>query len=121
MRLIRSFGYAYEGLRYCYIKETNFRIHTFFAIAVVITGFCLNISLTDWIIIIGCIGIVLALEMINTAIERLCDIVSLERKPQIKAIKDIAAGAVLLAAFVSVCIGGIVFLPKFLTILKLLK
>jgi len=121
MRLIRSFGYAYEGLRYCYIKETNFRIHTFFAVLVVITGFSLNISLTDWMIIIACIGMVLVLEMINTAIEYLCDIVSLERKPQIKAIKDIAAGAVLLGTFISVCIGSIIFFPKFLTILKLIK
>jgi diacylglycerol kinase len=121
MRLIRSFGYAYEGLQHCYRKEMNFRIHVSCAILAIIAGVSLAISLTNWIIIIGCIGMVLALEMINTAIERLCDIVSLERKPQIKAVKDISAGAVLVGAFISVCIGLIVFLPKLLTLLKLIK
>lgn len=121
MRLIRSFGYALAGVSYCYKKEMNFRIHIFFAVATIITAAMLTVSLLDWIIITGCTGMVISLEMINTAIEKLCDIVSAERRPQIKVIKDISAGAVLMAAFGSACIGIIIFLPKFLTVIKLIK
>jgi diacylglycerol kinase len=118
MLLIRSFGYALAGVKYCYVKEINFRIHLFFTAIVIIAGISLTISLLDWIIVIGCIGTVLSLEMLNSAIEKLCDVVSIERKPQIKVIKDIAAGAVLVVAILSSCIGVIIFLPKILNLVK---
>jgi diacylglycerol kinase len=118
MRLIRSFGYAFEGIWHCYTKELNFRIHVTFMLLAISAGFGLKISVMEWIILSGCIAMVLILEMLNTAIERLCDIVSPSRMPQIKIIKDIAAGAVLLGAVASVCIGSFIFFPKIVDILK---
>ncbi|MFT5780519.1 MAG: diacylglycerol kinase (ATP), partial [Crocinitomicaceae bacterium] len=72
-------------------------------------GFFFSISSTDWIILILTSSIVLGLEGINTAIEKICNEVTLERKPAIRDIKDIAAGAVLLASIGAVIIGVLVF------------
>ena len=74
----------------------------------------LNISPTEWIIILVCIGSVLALEMFNSALEKLCDLVQPAPDPRIKAIKDMAAGTVLWVSVISAVITTIIFLPKIL-------
>ena len=70
----------------------------------------------EWLVVVLCITVVLTLEMINTAIEKLCDVVQPDYHPQIKIIKDIAAGAVLIAALGSIIIGAIIFVPKIIAL-----
>jgi len=109
---ITSFIYAFNGLRIVALVEHNFRIHMLAAALVVLAGFCFSISHNEWIAIILIIVLVLSLEIMNSAIERLADVVSPERNEKIKEIKDMSAGAVLLAAIASLVIAGIIFLPK---------
>ena len=109
---IRSFGYAFNGLKILFKEEHNSRIQLLAAIAAVIAGFVFNISPTDWIAIIFAIGFVLAMEAINSAIEGLADFVSPEKHDMIKKVKDLSAAGVLISALTALVIGLIVFLPK---------
>ncbi len=118
MKLIRSFVYALNGLKICFVTQSNFRIHTFLAIVAVIFGIAFQISAIEWIAISFCIVFVITMEMLNTAIEKLCDVVHPDVHPGIKKAKDIAAGAVLIAAIFSLITGGIIFLPKMIMYLK---
>lgn len=86
---------------------------------VTIAGFILKISNTEWLFIIGCSMLVLALELINTAIEHLCDTITKDIHPTIKIIKDVSAAAVLVVAAGSVVGGLIIFLSKIIELLKL--
>lgn len=119
MKLIRSFGYALDGLKYCYKTQLNFRIHLAVLLFVVAFGIFFNIATTEWISVIFCGMLVLVLEMVNTAIEYLCDTVTKEIHPAVKIIKDVSAAAVLLAAAGSVIIGLIIFIPKIYNLFKI--
>jgi undecaprenol kinase len=120
MKIIRSFGFAVEGIKRCFITEINFKIHIGFSITALLLGWVLKISIAEWVTIIFCIGLVLAMEMMNTAIEALCNIVHQPFHPAIKKVKDIAAGAVLLIAVCSFIIGTVILLPKLIAFIKLL-
>lgn len=119
-KIVKSFEYAFNGLKLCFASEINFKIHLLSAILVLLLGVVFRISNTEWLAIIFCIAFVTATEMINTAIEKLCDLVQKDFHPGIKKVKDIAAGAVLLVAVCSLVIAVIIFLPKIITSLKLL-
>ncbi|HTH30540.1 MAG TPA: diacylglycerol kinase family protein, partial [Lacibacter sp.] len=93
-------------------SEVNMRIHVAEAVLACIAGFYFNLSAVEWTIIILCIVLVISFELINTAIEELCNMIHPEQHPVIKKIKDISAGAVLLAATGSVIAALIIFLPK---------
>ncbi len=112
MRVIKSFGWAFSGLKDCILHEKNFRIQYFLALLVVIAGIILSISLTEWMIILLSFAVVLSFEIINSAIEKLCDLVSPDFNLTIKKVKDMSASAVLLSAIISFIIGSIIFLPK---------
>lgn len=112
--LIESISYALEGIKFAFIEGRNFKIQLGFAILVTILGMVLKISSTEWLALILIISSVLILELINTAIETVVDMVSLKFHPLAKITKDCAAGAVLVASFASVLIGIIIFLPKLL-------
>lgn len=118
MKLLRSFKYAFSGMYHCLFYELNFKIHVIAAVIVTVCGILLKISGLEWIAILICIAIVMSLEMMNTAIERLCDIIQPEIHPKIKVIKDVSAGAVLAAAFGSAMIGLFIFIPKIIFLLK---
>lgn len=118
MKLVRSFGYAWQGILYCIKTQLNFRIHLVVLLMAITAGFILNVSTTEWLFIIGCSMLVLALELLNTAIEKLCDTISTEIQPEIKTIKDVSAAAVLLSAAGSVVTGIIIFFPKIMQLLK---
>jgi len=111
-RLIRSFSFAFNGLKICVLKGANFKIHLCCMGMAVMLGIALCISMNEWLVVLLCIGFVLSMEMLNTAIEQLCDVVHKEIHPAIKITKDIAAGAVLFSAIVAAVCGGIIFLPK---------
>ncbi len=112
-----SIGHALDGIEYTINHERNFKIELFFAIAVTIMSFILKVSIIEWGILVLVISMVLALEMINTAIERCVDLVTKEYKELAKNAKDIAAGAVLVMSMFSVVIGIIIFLPKIMNLL----
>lgn len=120
-RLIRSFGFAFNGFKSCTLKEANFKIHCFSSLLVIIAGFIFTISLTEWMLILICTGFVLCMEMMNTAIEQLCDVVHKEIHPAIRVIKDISAGAVLVSAIIAAICGAVIFIPKILLVIKSIK
>ncbi len=111
----RSFKYAFAGLGVL-MGEHNAWIHCCAAVIAVAAGFLLKISSGEWYAIIICIGMVLAAEAFNTAIEAVCDHVSEEYAPLIKRAKDVAAAGVLILAIATVIIGAIIFLPKIICI-----
>jgi diacylglycerol kinase (ATP) len=111
---IQSFGYAFRGIKTVFLSEINMKIHIFITVLVVICGFVFTISLTEWMFCLLCIAIVTGAEMMNTAIEKVVDLASPEQHPLAGKAKDIAAGAVLLCAIISVIIGLIIFIPKVL-------
>lgn len=118
IRFIKSVSFAINGLRMAIIKGANFKIQLVVAIIVISLGVLLHISTNEWLICIVCIGFVLSLEMLNTAIEQLCDVVTKDIHPGIKVTKDIAAGAVVVAAAASAICGTIIFLPKIILFIK---
>lgn len=108
---LRSFGYAWKGIRCCVGKEQNLSFHLIAAVLVVIAGWQLGITRTEWAILLLCIGMVIAAELFNTAIEKLVDLVSPGRHPLAGQVKDIAAGAVLVCAAAAAMVGLIIFVP----------
>ncbi len=108
-----SFKHALNGLKILILEEHNSRIHVFATGIVIALGFILNVSSFEWMILVLCFCLVIALEIINSAIENLCDIVSDDFHPRIKKIKDLSASAVLISAISSIIVGLIIFIPKF--------
>lgn len=108
---LRSFRYAFQGLKATFLKEQNLSFHYIAALAVIILGFVLHLKGWEWAAVLGAIGLVISLELVNTAIERIVDMVSPERRKEAGRIKDIAAGAVLVTAICAAAIGVVVFLP----------
>lgn len=106
---IKSFGHAWAGLVFLVKTEPHARVYLLATIVVLISAWGLDVSRQDWLWLILAIALVWISEAINTAIEYLCDVVSPEYSENVKCAKDIAAGAVLIAAFVAVIIGISVF------------
>lgn len=115
-KLLKSFKYAFEGIFTGIKKEQNMKIHIAVMIFVIIFGIMLKISKTEWIICIILFGLVISMELINTAIENTVDLITKEKNEQAKIAKDVAAGAVLVSAIASAIIGLIIFVPKILLI-----
>jgi diacylglycerol kinase len=111
---LRSFRYAWRGIGKVLRHQHNFLIQGAVALLTILAGFIFSVSPTEWIVILTVVALVLSLEAINTAIEHLVDFITKEHDPAAGMIKDIAAGAVLIASFFSVIIGLIIFLPKIL-------
>jgi diacylglycerol kinase len=109
---LKSFGFAFNGLIILFREEHNARIHFVASFVAVIAAFWLKLSAIEWVAIIFAIGLVIALEIINSAIENIADFISPEKHEMIKKIKDLAAAGVLVASITALMIGLIVFLPK---------
>jgi diacylglycerol kinase (ATP) len=114
----RSFGFAGEGIIALFRYENNAKVHLLIAIIVILTGIWLELSRTEWAIILTQIGLVWAAEAFNTAIEKLCDFVSPGIHPQIKAIKDLSSGAVFILAIAAVLVGFFILGGKLLTLVQ---
>jgi diacylglycerol kinase len=106
---LRSFVYAVQGIWSGIRDQRNLKFQLAVAVVVVIAGFYLSITAMEWCLILICIALVIGLELVNTALENLVDLVTLERNPLAGKIKDIAASAVLIASVISLIIGLIVF------------
>ncbi len=112
---ILSFKYASEGLISALNEEPNLKFHFLAAVVVVIISFFLNISRQDWIMVILLIGLVITVELTNTAIEAVVDHFAPTQHPGAKLAKDISAGAVLVAALTSAIGGILIFYPYLIT------
>ena len=123
--LYKSFGYAFAGIFAVVTKERNMKIHCVAMVCVVIAGFVFHITPVEWCICLTLFGLVMALEMVNTAVEAVVDLVTKERRPLAKLAKDAAAiaamiaGAVLIAAIMAAIAGMIIFIPKLLESLSI--
>lgn len=109
-----SFAHAIDGLRFVVASEPNMRIHLGLAALAIALGFGLRIEPGEWRWLILAIALVLTAEALNTATEQACNAVSRRYNPAIKAAKDVAAGAVLIAAIAAALIGASVFAPRLL-------
>lgn len=112
MRFLKSVIYAWQGIKYCFNSEKNFRIQLAVTLITLLAAILLKISAGEWVAVLICIALVLGLEMVNSAIEKLCNIVTESIHPVIKQVKDIAAGAVFLVSIISFITGCIIFIPK---------
>lgn len=112
----KSFSYALTGLKEAFQKEPNLRIHSLIAIAVVVLAFFLKFEKFEWLILIVTIFFVFTLELLNTALEALVDLVSPEVKNEAKVSKDVSAAVVLFASLLAIIVGIILFLPKILAL-----
>ena len=113
---LKSFKYAFAGLRTLFIEEHNARIHLLGAVVAVILGFVLKISLGEWIALVIVMGLVFICELFNTSLEALADFVSPGKHPQIKKVKDLAAAAVFISALSALITGIIIFIPKIINL-----
>lgn len=111
---IKSFGYAFNGLKILVREEHNARVHMLAAICALIAGILLKVSVMEWIALLFAMGFVITLEIINSAIENIADFISPERHDMIKKIKDLSAAGVMVSAITALLIGLIIFLPKLL-------
>ena len=108
-KFLKSFVYAFYGIITGIADQRNLRVLICIAAAVIAAGFYYKITALEWCIILLCIGLVIGLELINSSIESLVDLVTMEKKPLAGKVKDIAAGAVLFASVLSSVIGLIIF------------
>ena len=115
--LYKSFGYAFQGIFNTIRTERNIKIHCAAAVLVTVFVIWLKISKTEWMICFILFGLILALELVNTAIEATVDLCTEERRPLAKKAKDAAAGAVLIAAIFAAVIGLMIFVPRLLELL----
>jgi undecaprenol kinase len=107
----KRFACAWAGMMAAVKEEAHMRIHIALAVVAVIAAAIFRISKLEWLILLLTIGSVITMELINTAIERVVDLVTADFHPLAKAAKDIAAAAVLIAAVVAVIVGITIFLP----------
>jgi len=116
-RVARSFVHAFRGVGELLRTQTNARLHLIATIVVIGAGFGFEITRAEWLAVIGVIGLVWTAEGVNTAVEAVVDLASPESHPLAARAKDVAAGAVLLAAVAAAVIGLLVFGPRLLALL----
>jgi diacylglycerol kinase len=108
----QSLSFALKGIQ-IFLEEKHMKVHIVIAVLVIISGFIFKITITEWLMCLFLIGLVIGFEIINTAIENLVNLVSPNFHPLAGKVKDLAAGAVLLAACVAV-IGGVLIFGKYI-------
>lgn len=109
---MKSFIHAFKGIKELLVIEHNARIHLAATFIVILLSIILKISLTEIILLTMVTGLVWIVEIINSAIEKIMDFITLEKLPQIKYIKDVSAAAVLIAVFIALITGCLIFIPK---------
>ena len=115
-RLVDSFNFAIDGMISALRNEKHMKVHILAAIVIVILAILINASKVEILVISLSVCFVIITELINTAVEALVDLISPERHPLAKLAKDVAAGAVLVAAINAVCVGYLLFYDKLLDI-----
>lgn len=115
--MLKSFKYAFEGIITAIKKERNMKVHVTMMSLVIVAGIIFKIDKMEWISCLLCFGLVISLEMVNTAIEQAANLIDEKYNEKIKLIKDVAAGAVLVSAIMSAVIGLMIFVPKLFALL----
>ena len=110
--LFKSFQFAFEGLKTAIVRGRNFRIQITIGTLAVAAGVILKLSMSEWLDLVLVISLVLILELVNTTIEAIVDLVSPEIREKAKIAKDVAAATVFIASIASVIIGALLFIPK---------
>lgn len=110
---VTNFTYAFNGLWLALKDEPNMIFHLLGAILVIFLGWFFQIKISEWLIVILLIGLVISLELTNTAIEEVVDSFTQKEHPGAKKAKDIASAAVLIATIAALIIGFLIFLPYF--------
>jgi len=114
--IFESFKLAWEGIRFVFANERNMKIHCVFAVLAIISSFVFRITEIEFIFVIFAIALVMIIEAANTAFELLLDFVHGDRyHPDVKLLKDILAGGVLIAALNAFVVGIVIFIPKILS------
>lgn len=108
---LASFGWAWAGICAAFATQRNLRVHVLAALMASGLSLVLGISRLEWALLVLTMALVVVAEMLNTALEATLDLISRERHPQIKFAKDVAAGAVLLAALAAVLVGLLIWGP----------
>lgn len=112
-----SFKHAFDGFIYTVRTQPNFRFHLLATICAVLMGIYFSISKYEWLVLAFTVNTVLVAEMINTSIESIVDLITLERRQDAKVAKDVASAMVLVSAILSVIVGFFLFLPKIIELL----
>ena len=115
-KFIHSFEYPIKGLKYAYRNEQNLAVDVGISILVIVASIIFKLSIVEWVVVVFAIGSVLSLELINTAIEAVVDLVTEEYHPLAKVAKDTSAAAVFVIAIVAAIVGLIIFLPKVISL-----
>ena len=113
----KSLRNALQGICQFFRHERNGRLQVLIAFFVFLAGILLSISIVEWLVIILFTSLVISMEMFNSALEKLCDKINPEWDPEIKVIKDMAAGAVLWTSLLSIVAGLCIFIPKIIELL----
>ncbi|MBP9695476.1 MAG: diacylglycerol kinase [Candidatus Magasanikbacteria bacterium] len=111
-RLTNSLADAWQGLTEIFLQEQNFRIQLFFGLLVLLVSMLLKISTSSILLLVCLVMLVLVLEVLNSVVERILDVLKPRLHSQVKMIKDMMAGAVLLASIGCVIVGLTIFLPS---------
>ncbi|MBC7535795.1 MAG: diacylglycerol kinase family protein [Ferruginibacter sp.] len=116
-RFLNSISCALNGIRQCFIQEAHFKVHSISAVVVISAACFFKVSRTEWLLLLIGISAVLMTELINTAIELLCNIVHKEKHAGIKLVKDMSAAAVLITAIGAAITGAVIFIPRIISFL----
>mgnify|MGYP005811812291 FL=1 len=115
-RFINSFHYSWDGIKYAFKYEQSMFIHVLMTLLVVVCGIVLELNFQEWLLCIILIGLVIATELINTAIEAVVDLACPEIHPLAKTAKDTAAAAVFVFALTALLCGLFLFVPKIIAL-----
>jgi len=112
---LKSFAYAWNGIIQFFKKEHNAQLHLVSTLVVTGLAFYFRVTATEALLLVFSVGFVWVTEMINTSIEKTMDFITMEKNQKVKQIKDLAAGAVLIASITALITGSLIFIPKFFT------
>lgn len=112
IRFLKSFNFAFAGIKYAFSTQVNFKFHTIATISVALAGYLFKLNTNEWLWIIAAIGMVVSAELINTAVETLVDLVSPDFNIKAGLVKDLSAGFVLVISMMAAVIGLVIFGPK---------
>lgn len=113
----RSFGFAFQGILYVIHTQRNMRVHFGLGVVAVLMALWLGLTAGEWAALLVAMALVYCLEMVNTVVEAVVDLVTDTYHPLAKVAKDVAAGAVLVATLFATAIGAFLFLPRLVLII----
>lgn len=108
-KFMKSFAYAFKGIRVSIIEQRNLKVQAAIAVLALVAGFYFDIAAVEWCVILLTIALVMGLEMVNSGLENLVDLVTRDHHPLAGKAKDMAAGAVLFASVIATVVGAIIF------------